>query len=226
MALPQVVVQLLVCQELEQSLHKGATSTPYEAGYTTTQLASLQMWTSHSLEVLITQALHSVSCENPLGCGLNQPNLHYVTSVIGYSKPHTVLGKSCTPPGFNNRVLRLPAIVSWNTTFRPGNSIAVRRRTLLLNVKPARMPVKTPGLHTELLRNSKFHNLLIFRRSTISSKGQPAKTSCSVVKKKKINSNQVGTTNGPNIESTRREHKFYKKRGGAYSLKKFIIILS
>ena len=33
----------------------------------------------------------------------------------------------------NNRVLRLPAIVSLNTTF------AGRRRTLLLNVKPARM---------------------------------------------------------------------------------------
>ena len=36
----------------------------------------------------------------------------------------------------NNRVLRLPAIVLLNTTF------ARRRRTLLLNVKPARMSVK------------------------------------------------------------------------------------
>ena len=64
---------------------------------------------------------------------------------------------------FNNRVLRLPAIVLHllHTTFRPGNSgllrvyefqgrnvvfnktIAGRWRTLLLNVKSARMSVKT-----------------------------------------------------------------------------------
>ena len=44
---------------------------------------------------------------------------------------------------FNNRVLRLPAIVLLNTTFRPGNSGLLRVYVLLnLNVKPARMSVK------------------------------------------------------------------------------------
>ena len=52
---------------------------------------------------------------------------------------------------FNNRVLRLQAIVLLNTTFRPGNSvfnktIAGRRRTLLLNVKAARK-IKKVGFH-------------------------------------------------------------------------------
>ena len=71
---------------------------------------------------------------------------------IGFCSPVAVFWKKSSEGGkekkkdqytVNNRVLRLPAIVLLNTTFRPGNSwIAGRRRTLLLTVKPARMSVK------------------------------------------------------------------------------------
>ena len=47
----------------------------------------------------------------------------------------------------NNKVLRLPAIVLLNTVFN--KTIAGRRRTLLLNVKPARMSVKNCHCRSE-----------------------------------------------------------------------------
>ena len=55
----------------------------------------------------------------------------------------------------NNRVLRLPAIVLLNTNVVFNKTIAGRRRTLLLNVKPARMSVKRQIL---VYRQSRWHS--------------------------------------------------------------------